>query len=138
MVLVNCLRGFFIGKKSKSNAGAQSERLSPRYNISLYARAHGHGAFVERRANIGIGGFCFEGEHEYLPGTDVEILFRLPNTTEWIHARGRVLGHTRKQGWLGIRGHFTGISFENERRLARWIDDMSLQLQQARLTPPPA
>lgn len=136
MVLVNCLRGFFIGKKLQHMDTGQGERVSPRYNISLYARAQGHGAFVERRANIGIGGFCFEGEREYIPGTEVDLLFRLPGTSEWIHARGRVLGHTRMQGWLGIRGHFTGISFENERRLARWIDDMTLQLRQAHLSTP--
>jgi hypothetical protein len=106
------------------------ERESPRYNITMFARYQGEGPFIERRGNIGIGGFCFEGEKEYLPGTPVDLLFRLPGTQTWIHARGRVLGHS-EQGYLGVRGHFTEIDFEDERMLARWIDSMTLQLQAA-------
>jgi hypothetical protein len=107
------------------------ERESPRYNITMFARYQGEGPFIERRGNIGIGGFCFEGEKEYLPGTRVDLLFRLPGTQTWIHARGRVLGTTDNHGYLGVRGHFTSIEFEDERMLARWIDSMTLQLQAA-------
>ena len=107
------------------------ERESPRYNISMFARYQGEGPFIERRGNIGIGGFCFEGEKEFLPGALVDLLFRLPGTQTWIHARGHVLGHTDDNGYLAIRGHFTAIGFDDERMLARWIDSMTLQLQAA-------
>jgi len=106
-----------------------NERESARYNITLFARHKGMGTFIERRGNVGIGGFCFEGECEYEPGTRVDLLFRLPGTTTWIHAGGTVLGHTRAYNWLGIRGCFDDISFENQRMLARWLDRMSLEIQ---------
>ena len=107
------------------------ERESPRYNITMFARYQGEGPFIERRGNIGIGGFCFEGEKEFLPGTLVDLLFRLPGTQTWIHAQGHVLGQNDNHGYLGVRGHFTAIGFDDDRMLARWIDSMTLQLQAA-------
>ncbi|HUU01730.1 MAG TPA: hypothetical protein VM425_09835 [Myxococcota bacterium] len=127
-MIYNPLRRIFKRQPLKP---AINERESTRYNITMFARYRGTGTFVERRGNVGIGGFCFEGECEYEPGAGVDLLFRLPGTVNWIHAGGTVLGHTRANGWLGIRGCFSSISFENERRLARWLDNTSLQIQLA-------
>lgn len=120
-----------FGRKTPKTTIVNNERDSVRYNITMFARYRGNGTFVERRGNVGIGGFCFEGECEYEPGAPVDLLFRLPGTSNWIHARGTVLGHTMAHGWLGIRGCFSELSFENERRLARWLDQTSMQIQLA-------
>jgi hypothetical protein len=129
MTILRKLKGLFGCTLQGMNPGWTGERESPRYNITMFARYQGRGPFIERRGNIGIGGFCFEGEKEFLPGTPVDLLFRLPGTQTWLHARGRVLGHADDHGYLGVRGHFTSIEFEDERMLARWIDSMTLQLQ---------
>ncbi len=125
----NVIKRFFGG--NNETAFERNERESARYNVTMFARYQGNGTFIERRGNIGIGGFCFEGEKEFHPGTQVDLLFRLPGTSNWISARGIVLGHTDSQGWLGIRGCFTEINFDNERVLARWLDGMTLQIQAA-------
>lgn len=131
MAILNQLKKLFRCTLQNVSPTWAGERESPRYNITMFARYQGQGPFSERRGNIGIGGFCFEGEKEYLPGSPVDLLFRLPGTQTWIHARGRVLGQTDNLGYLGVRGHFTEIGFDDERMLARWIDSMTLQLQAA-------
>jgi len=131
MAIMNQIKKLFGLTLQTATSTWSGERESPRYNITMFARYQGQGPFIERRGNIGIGGFCFEGEKEYLPGTPVDLLFRLPGTQTWIHARGRVLGATDNNGYLGVRGHFSSIDFDDERMLARWIDSMTLQLQAA-------
>lgn len=131
MAIVKQLKSFFGCILQSVSPAWTDKRESPRYNITMFSRYQGEGPFIERRGNIGIGGFCFEGEKEILPSTQVDLLFRLPGTQTWIHARGRVLGHNDDHGYLGIRGHFTAIEFDDERMLARWIDSMTLQLQAA-------
>jgi len=127
MVLGNFISNLF-SKNVKKLSEYRRDRISPRYNITLYAQVQAGGPFIERRGNISIGGFCFEGEKEFAPGATLDLLFRLPGSSEWIHARGEVLGHTEAHGFLGIRGHFVEIDFEDERRLARWLDQMSMIL----------
>ena len=105
------------------------ERESPRYNITFFVRYGGDGPLTERRGNVGIGGFCFEGESEYAVGSELQLGFFLPGTGQRIEARGEVLGHARYTRYLGIRGRFTGMSFDDERRLARWLDSMTQQIQ---------
>lgn len=102
------------------------ERASPRYDAMVYVRYDGCGPLVARRANLGIGGFCFEGERLYAEGTRIELVFRLTGTDHTIRAMGEVLGHTASCGFLGVRGRFTGLSFSDERRLARWLDNQTL------------
>ena len=128
MMFSNFISGL-LRKKDENTNGYREERSSPRYNITLYAQYLAGGPFIERRGNISIGGFCFEGERDYTPGTPVEVLFRLPGCKEWIHARGEVLGQTEAHGFLAIRGHFTDIDFDDERVLARWLDEMTQQLE---------
>jgi hypothetical protein len=126
----NAIRKLF-GMNNQNHQIPNNDRESVRYNITLFARYKGKGTFTERRGNVGIGGFCFEGVKEYELGTPVDLLFRLPGTSSWIHASGIILGHSHSYGWLGIRGCFTDISFENERLLARWLDSTTLELQLA-------
>ena len=127
MVFSNFISNLF-SKNVKNLSEYRKDRISPRYNITMYAQYQAGGPFIERRGNISIGGFCFEGEKNYTPGSVLDLLFRLPGSSEWIHARGEVLGQTESHGFLGIRGRFVEIDFEDERRLARWLDQMSMIL----------
>jgi hypothetical protein len=101
------------------------ERDSPRCPALVYVRYEGEGPLVARRANLGIGGFCFEGERIWTEGVPVEVQFRLPGSQRLVRARGEVLGHTRLHGVLGVRGRFLQLGFDDERGLARWIDRQS-------------
>ena len=57
----NVIKRFFGGRNDA--AFERNERESARYNVTMFARYQGTGTFIERRGNIGIGGFCFEGEN---------------------------------------------------------------------------
>lgn len=110
------------------------ERASPRYRATLHVRYDGGGPLVARRGNLGIGGFCFEGERLYAVGSRLELRFQLPGFNRSFHATGEVLGHSTRNGYLGVRGRFVELGFEAERALARWIDSQSpgcLQAQPA-------
>jgi hypothetical protein len=102
------------------------ERASARYGATLMVRFEGAGPMVGRRGNLGIGGFCFEGENLYGKGARIEMKIRLPGVPGALRAVGEVLGHTSRHGYLGVRGRFTEISFEDERILARWLDGLTL------------
>ena len=78
--------------------------------------------FLERRANLGLGGCCFEGEEEYLTGTEAEIIIPFSNRSSWIPIRGTVLGHTHQAGRLGVRCKFYPLPQEHELLLAEWLE----------------
>jgi len=86
MAIMNQIKKLFTRTLKSATSTWSGERESPRYNITLYAQYHVGGPFIERRGNVSIGGFCFEGEIAYSPGTELDLLFRLPGTKEWIHA----------------------------------------------------
>ena len=114
------------GRRASAAKDFQGERNSPRYPARLYVAYEGGGPLVARRGNLGIGGFCFEGERIYNPGSRVEVVFRLPGSRRRFRAAGEVLGHTTAYGYLGVRCHFTALDFTAERALARWLDATSL------------
>lgn len=129
MNLLQSLRRWFEEHDQVTSLrGWQNERESPRYNVTFFARYGGDGPLIERRGNVSIGGFCFEGERELSEGSEVTVQFKLPGDPRWIKSRGRVLGHVHHQGWLGIRGVFTGLDFQDERRLARWMDSTTREI----------
>jgi len=107
------------------------ERASPRYQTMVYVRYDGCGPLVARRANLSIGGFCFEGERLYAEASQVELVFLLPGSKRAIRAQGEVLGHTTCGGFLGVRGRFIDLDFADERCLARWLDSQTLQGRRA-------
>ncbi len=124
MTLLESLRRWFSTEPENCDA-YKPERESPRFNATIVARYNKEGPLAERRGNVGIGGFCFEGEREIVAGTEVALEVRLPGIPRRIRARGLVLGQVRYPGWLGIRGKFIDISLDDERELARWIDRTS-------------
>jgi hypothetical protein len=117
-----------MGHNTTRDASLEERRDSPRYNIKLFAQRRWDGPLVERRGNIGIGGFCYEEDRDLATGSRIDVFFRLPGTTRWIHAVGEVLGRSQGIDFMGVRGRFTAIDFEDERVLARWLDDMTLEL----------
>ena len=130
MTILDSLKQWFSSRNDwQVHQTSTPERESPRYNITFFVRYGGDGPLTERRGNIGIGGFCFEGEREYAVGSELQLGFFLPGTGHRIAARGEVLGQARYQRYLGIRGRFTAMSFDDERFLARWLDSMTRQIQ---------
>jgi hypothetical protein len=108
---------------------AVERRESPRYKVVLFARQRGQGEFWDFLGNVGIGGFYLEGDELLEEGTEMEIFFQLPGTCTWILTRGVVASGADLKFGFGLRGRFTEITFEKERHLARWLDQMSLNLQ---------
>ncbi|MBN2497812.1 MAG: PilZ domain-containing protein [Deltaproteobacteria bacterium] len=104
---------------------ARRDRLSPRYELVIYAPYGGQGPLVARRGNVGIGGFCIEGERQLTPGSRMELHFCLPGD-HWIQVQGEVLGQLQCRGRIGVRGRFVDLRFADERRLARWLDSRTL------------
>jgi hypothetical protein len=103
------------------------ERLSPRFDTKLLVSFAGESASRETCGNVGIGGFCFESNRSPEPGEALDLLVDLTGMGHWVFVRGVVLGMIElKKGRVGIRGRFTSIAFEDERRLARWIDNQAL------------
>jgi hypothetical protein len=99
------------------------ERESPRFDTGLVVSFDGESAAVETRGNVGIGGFCFHSERDARCGQVVDLLVDLEGMGEWVLVRGEVLGRIPLGGGRsGLRGRFTRIAFDDERRLARWLD----------------
>ncbi|NMB76932.1 MAG: hypothetical protein GYA21_17605 [Myxococcales bacterium] len=133
MTLLDSLRRWFSTDPENPDS-SKPERESPRFNATIVARYNKEGPLAERRGNVGIGGFCFEGEREIVAGTEVALEVRLPGLARRIRARGLVLGQVRYPGWLGIRGKFIDISLDDERELARWIDRTSKEINRFQST----
>ena len=84
-------------------------RSHPRYQTSIYARVEGEKHLRESRGNVSAGGFCFECQEELPPGTQVELLFRLPGAGVWLKGRGQVLASMESADTVAVRGLFTAI-----------------------------
>ena len=97
-----------------------------RFDLSIYARFENNGPFVERRGNIGIGGFCMEG-NDYIPGNTVELLFQQPALGLWIHTTGEVLGTAPGNRWPAVRGKFIFIDPSDLQILTEWIKNMTFE-----------
>ena len=114
-------RKIFRRQRDRSLSIAK-DRISSRFDSRVLVRYMDMSSFDYRRGNLSIGGFGFDADRKLLPGTQVELLFLLPDTDTWINATGSVLGSEKTRAGLGVRGEFSEISFENERLLARWLD----------------
>lgn len=120
------LRGLFAGSYDEVIEEDDEFRDSPRFDISLLARYMGDGPLVARRGNLGIGGVLVEGEQEYIEGDHMELAFKLPGTTRWIHVSAEVLGFVVHADWRGLRCRFVDLDFDDERLIARWLDSINL------------
>jgi hypothetical protein len=106
-------------------ANFRGERASERFNTQIRAWYPDSSFMQERRGNVSIGGFCFEAERGLAPGTRVRLLIELTGTKHWIRITGKVLGTIRTGKTVGIRGRFSHIHVDDERLLARWLDEQT-------------
>ena len=107
-------------------------RDSPRFEADFIVCLEGQRLGFKSRGNVGIGGFCFESKAAIRPGTKLELCFELSGADRFIVVKGEVLGLSAHKGWVGVRGRFTEIEFEDERSLARWLDHQAAY-EQSRL-----
>ena len=104
----------------------EDKRNSPRFGARMLISFGSEFAAHETEGNIGIGGFFFQHDSEAEVGDEVDLLVDLQGHLKWVQAKGEVLEVVQLENGFGIRGRFTKISFEQERQLARWLDQESI------------
>ena len=109
-------------RKDEAHPFWNYERGSPRQSINLFIRLPDNQYFVERAGDLGYNGFSFQYEKTLTSGAKVGIRVQLPNTSVSIQASGIVL----EQDGQTVRGQFEEIDLEDQRLLARWLYESSL------------
>ena len=94
-------------------------RRWPRYPTTFVICADGWA--IESRGNVGVGGFCFEADDTMSTGSQIDLLFRLPGAGIWLKGSGTVLGCTKKDNHICIRGQFTHIEKGTPDMLDHWL-----------------
>jgi hypothetical protein len=90
----------------------------------MLVRLEGEGTMRECRCNVSVGGFCFEAKRACDPGTQAEVLFRLPGAGVWLKGRGVVLGCVQQEKLVGVRGRFVAIDLVDTNLLEHWFDSI--------------
>jgi hypothetical protein len=98
------------------------DRGSPRQPINLFVRLPDDQYFIERSGDLGYNGFSFQYEKTLATGAKITIRFQLPNASVAIEASGIVL----EQDDQTVRGQFEEIDLEDQRLLARWLYESSI------------
>jgi len=111
-----------FGKKEETHPFWNYERGSPRQPIKLFVRLPDSQYFIERSGDLGYNGFSFQYEKTLAAGAKVKIRFQLPNASVAIEASGLVL----EQDGQTVRGQFDNIDLEDQRLLARWLYESSI------------
>lgn len=109
-------------RKDEAHPFWNYDRGSPRQSINLFIRLPDSQYFVERAGDLGYNGFSFQYEKTLASGAKVNIRFQLPNASVSIQASGIVL----EQDDQTVRGQFEEIDLEDQRLLARWLYESSL------------
>jgi hypothetical protein len=109
-------------RKRETNPFWNYERGSPRQPINLFVRLPDNQFFVERPGDLGYNGFSFQYEKNLATGTKVDVRFQLPNASVAIQTSGIVL----EQDSQTVRGQFENIDLEDQRLLARWLYESSI------------
>ncbi|HOX44312.1 MAG TPA: PilZ domain-containing protein [Myxococcota bacterium] len=99
-------------------------RISPRYQTTMLVGVEGEPALREHRGNVSVGGFYFEAERPYEPGTLLELLVRLPGAAFWLKGRGRVLSCEPQGSGVGVRGNFVDLDLGNTTSLREWLESI--------------
>lgn len=114
-----------FGKKEETNPFWNYERGSPRQPINLFVRLPDEQYFIERSGDLGYNGFSFHYEKNLATGTKLTLRFQLPNASVAIETSGLVL----EQDGQTVRGQFENIAIEDQRLLARWLYESSIDEQ---------
>lgn len=107
----------------------ERERISPRHQTRVLVSLKGQSRTIETVGNVGIGGFCVAWNERLKLGQQIDLLIDLVGMGHWVIATGQVLENLQQGRQLAIRGHFLAIDFEQERQLARWLDQQERQNQ---------
>jgi hypothetical protein len=113
-------------RKKETNPFWNYERGSPRQPINLFVRLPDGQFFIERSGDLGYNGFSFHYEKTLTTGTKIDIRFQLPNASVAIQTSGIVL----EQDGQIVRGQFENIDLEDQRLLARWLYESSIDDKQ--------
>ena len=111
-----------FGKKEETHPFWNYERGSPRQSINLFIRLPDDQYFIERSGDLGYNGFSFQYEKNLATGTRITLRFQLPNASVAIETPGLVL----EQDGPTVRGQFENIDLEDQRLLARWLYESSI------------
>ena len=125
MSLWKKIKGLFRRRK-ETHPFWNYDRGSPRQSLNLFIRLPDSQYFVERAGDLGYNGFSFQYEKTLSSGAKLGIRFQLPNASVAIHASGIVL----EQDGQTVRGQFEEIDLEDQRLLARWLYESSLDEKQ--------
>jgi hypothetical protein len=109
-------------RKKESNPFWNYERGSPRQPLNLFVRLPDGQFFIERTGDLGYNGFSFQYEKQLSPGTKIDLRFQPPNASIAIQTSAIVL----EQEGETVRGHFENIDLEDQRLLARWLYESSI------------
>ena len=109
-------------RRKETNPFWNYQRGSPRQPLNLFIRLPDNEFFVERSGDLGYNGFSFKYEKTLTPGAKVDVRFQLPTASVSIQASGIVL----EQEAQTVRGQFEDIDLEDQRLLARWLYESSI------------
>lgn len=103
-------------------SSGDERRESPRIPMRLLVRDVSlGGSFEARDGNFSLGGFYYREAHPP-QGSHVEVRFVLPGSREEIQALGEVLRVDRTGDGFGVHLRFAGLTLEQERVIARFLD----------------
>lgn len=109
-------------RRKETNPFWNYQRGSPRQPLNLFIRLPDNEFFVERSGDLGYNGFSFQYEKTLTPGSKVDVRFQLPTASVSIQASGIILEQEAKI----VRGQFENIDLEDQRLLARWLYESSI------------
>ena len=101
-------------------------RESPRIPLKIWVEGvEDEGHYTECMGNVSLRGAFIELDVPPPVGSCVNVVFILPTRGEEIRTQGEVIAVATEKETPGVRLVFTGLSFEAERALARFIDQAS-------------
>ena len=101
-------------------------RESPRIPLKIWVEGiEDEGHYTECMGNVSLRGAFIELDVPPVIGAVINVVFILPTRGEEIRTQGEVIAVASEKETPGVRVVFTGLSFEAERALARFIDQAS-------------
>ena len=122
MSLWKKIKRLFSRRREQTHPFWNYDRGSPRQPINLFIRLPDSQHFIERPGDLGYNGFSFQYEKRITPGTKVAVRFQVPSASISIETSGTIL----EQDGQTFRGQFAKIELEDQRLLARWLYESSV------------
>ena len=101
-------------------------RESPRIPLRIWVEGvEDEGHYTECMGNIGLQGAFVELDVPPAVGSRINMVFTLPTRGDEIRTQGEVIAVATERETPGVRVTFSGLTFEQERALARFIDQLT-------------